>query len=43
MSLPDLNGPWSLDNAPILQGNEGMRGPLLAEAKAVLRKVEEMF
>ena len=24
------------DEAPILQGNEGMRGPLLAEAKAVL-------
>lgn len=24
------------DDAPILQGNEGMRGPLLAEAKAVL-------
>jgi hypothetical protein len=96
MSLPDLNGPWSLDSrgqlrdkdgdalasftiypgglggpedrrneelcallpelltalaqlvdrcdkAPILQGNEGMRGPLLAEAKAVLLKVEEMF
>lgn len=26
------------DHAPILQGNEGMRGPLLAEAKAVLLK-----
>lgn len=24
------------DHAPILEGNEGMRGPLLAEAKAVL-------
>jgi hypothetical protein len=24
------------EHAPILQGNEGMRGPLLAEAKAVL-------
>ena len=24
------------DEAPIFQGNEGMRGPLLAEAKAVL-------
>lgn len=28
------------DHAPILQGNEGMRGPLLAEAKAVLQKAE---
>ena len=28
------------DHAPILQGNEGMKGPLLAEAKAVLRKAE---
>lgn len=26
------------DHAPILEGNEGMRGPLLAEAKAVLLK-----
>ena len=26
------------DHAPILQGNEGLRGPLLAEAKAVLLK-----
>ena len=31
------------DKAPILQGNEGMRGPLLAEAKAVLRKVEAIL
>lgn len=26
------------EHAPILQGNEGMRGPLLAEAKAILKK-----
>lgn len=26
------------DHAPILEGNEGMRGPLLAEAKTVLLK-----
>ena len=26
------------EKAPILQGNEGMRGPLLAEAKAILHK-----
>lgn len=26
------------EHAPILQGNEGMRGPLLAEAKAVLKE-----
>ena len=26
------------DHAPIFEGNEGMRGPLLAEAKAVLLK-----
>lgn len=31
------------DHAPILQGNEGMRGPLLAEAKAVLQKVEAVL
>jgi len=43
--LPDLVAALAqlvdrCDNAPILQGNEGMRGPLLAEAKAVLLKVE---
>lgn len=31
------------DKAPILQGNEGMKGPLLAEAKAVLQKVEAVL
>ena len=41
--LPDLLATLAhlvdrCDHAPILQGNEGLRGPLLAEAKALLLK-----